>query len=1015
MACLSPRFLLSPLGVALAFCLPQSMAVPFTVPQEAPLPLVCPKEAGAASGESLEQLLARTNQVQNRYVQENPSVEAIRFLHEGLRRMGKHGLTLAPAATAGGPRMQLTTLRNAPPELREDPAIQQALRAEGPEADAAREAYYVRTGPGGILIVANTVDGFNHAVADLLEQAGYAVLGVGPNWTHVPDLAGRPLVFDTERAGRPGFFIRNLALSSGQGHGLGTLFKRKLPDPADEPVEASFNRWTIGTHIIGQSIPRFLGHQFQRYHAEVARRMRAEGLDEGFLARPGTLPTPREGKFYPAGADAKARSLKLDLSTPLVREVLLAAFKEQSEAHFAEGKEGLFLFGTEPEDGIVAEDTRWLRHPNWYPDYLRQRGLPFGQPYRLHGVLGLEQPHETWEPGSLSDTVFAFNNWLLWEYDRWLDSRPPEERLAADGQPKKARVRTSLYSYNTHDVPPNFNLDPRIRVAVAGFPKHRGLGKWRRFATPVDMGRAFRALLPDAPLGDYWIISIASHRDFGPGGISGSRLPESIHRRVRETYEAGFRSVSAECDLNFGRYGLEYYLYAQMLWNPRLTLAELTALRDTWLQRAYGSGWEPMRTYHELLAPESGHIKAPNTWARAIALIDEADGKIDRQREPDAGRRLDDLKQFWYFHYLCESGQGGADSAAMREFVWKGQMSYMTSMNMVAQRIFKTAKVNEIVPPALREGPAHYTAKETAAWWARVREFWRWTPVAEFRNATLANGRPAAGVDLWDLVSVAEFGPAQTPEPFLYQSATQQNAAFLTTATREGEAVGFRMAWPRREGNLFAAKALNYGISRWVAAEARWEDLVDETMAAALSKEAAGADGKPYHEVEVRFAAPAPGTYRLSLSYGGNEARLSGPAYLPGATGDAALPPGVAGGVTFFGALTGLAQGPVYLYLPKGTRSFDVETWGPGSQRRATFHTGLPGSGMQATRTVELAQKGTCVIPLQAGEDGSLVKLESAGFAMPYTYSVPLLWARSPGALLLPRAIAEADGLSPLP
>jgi len=38
--------------------------------------------------------------------------------------------------------------------------------------------------------------------------------------------------------------------------------------------------------------------------------------------------------------------------------------------------------------------------------------------------------------------------------------------------------------------------------------------------------------------------------------------------------------------------------------------------------------------------------------------------------------------------------------------------------------------------------------------------------------------------------------------------------------------------------------------------------------------------------------------------------------------------------------------------------------------------------------------------------------LQSSVIHFPYLYSVPMLWAKSPPALLVPRKIAESDGLT---
>lgn len=951
--------------------------------------------------------LSKTTQVQDHYMQENPALEAVRYLREGIRRMtGKELPVVRRADKSHG--IVLTLLSEAPPEIQEDPEIRRALAVAESDLYNANEAFFIRTEPERALIVANRPEGLNHAVAELLESVGYEVLGMGPNWTHVPDFHDKPLTFSLQASGRPGFYIRQLGLSSGQGHGIGTLFQIPLADPADEPVEVSYNRWSIGTRIIGSSMPAFPGHSMQNYHSAVAEKRKELGADEGFLQAPGTEIFFADSK-YQVKENGQERSVKLDLSVPFVREIILEDFKKRSEAHFEAKKsdpiEKLFIFGTDSEDGV--QPIQFTRHPQWYPEYLEKEGVAFGQPYKLHGFKGLDQPREAWDPESFSDIVFGFNNWLLREYDKWVDSLPPERRLAPDGSSKKDLVRASLYSYNTHDVPPQFNLDPRIRVSIAGFPKHRGRGKWKAFATHIDMAQAFRILLPREPSGDYQIPSQSYHWDFDTSEIRGSRLAGTVHDRIRSIHDAGFRSLHMESDLNFGKMGLEYYLYAKMLWNPGLTVEELESLRERWLRRAYGGGWQQMKEYYDFMAPENFPVNAPNSWAKAIRLIDAAEKHIDPRREPDARRRLDDLKQFWYYYYLRESGQATADSNPLREFIWKGQMSYMTAMHMVTRRYFNTFRAKEIAGEGLANGPAHYTPEETAAWWGKILDFWKVTPVTNFKDAVLAGGKRGGDVDANDLVAVAEFQADPRDVPFFYQSASQDNAEFFTVAVRPEQAIGFRLVWPYKTDDVdYGQKDVSYGISRWDSKKQQWQELVDETMTDVTSHLESDKEGKPLQVAEARFVAPESGTYRIHLGYGGNLAHL----FPLGAEETDAKKPGY--GFTFFGKRPALSQGPVYLYIPKGIRSLDLEVWGPQNRRTLLLHTGLPTTGLTQTRSVDVGRSGTHVIPLEPGEDGSIAILQSNGFYFPFLYSLPSLWAMSPSQLLVPRSIAASDGLT---
>ena len=954
--------------------------------------------------------LSKTTQVQDRWVQVNPALEAVRYLREGIQRMT--GKTL-PVVAGKDKGIVLTTLREAPPEVQNDPEVKKALRNTGEDAYNANEAFFIRTEPDRILIVTNTAEGLNHAVAELLESVGYEVLGMGPNWTYVPDFRSKPLVFKLQASGRPGFYIRSLGLEAGQGHGIGTLFKTPLPDAGDETVEISYNRWSIGTHIVGKSMPPFLGHVMQNYAQAVAGKMKELNSPDGFLHAPGSEIVFKKdvGKTM-VKENGTFRSVKLDLSVPFVREIILEDLKKKSEAHFTDKDTGneVFLFGTESEDGV--QPIEFIRYPNWYPEYLKKEGVPFGKPYVLNSFKGLQQPNETWDPAAFTDTVFGFNNWLLREYDKWIDSLPVEQRKTAEGLPKKEMIRTSLLSYSTHDVPPNFNLDPRIRVMIAGYPAHRGVGKWKQFASQLDMAKAFKIMLPGEPSGDYWVFSFAYYRDFDMAGIRGSRLAKTVQQQIRDEYDAGIRAMHMESDLNFGKMGLEYYLYAKMLWNPGLSAPELEALRERWLQRAYGGGWKEMNAYYDFMAPENSSISAPNIWARAIRMIDAADKKIDPVREPDAKRRIDDFKQFWYYYYLVASGQISPPSEALREFLWKGQMSYMTAMHMVAGRYFDSHRVREIVGPELSSGPAHYTSEETQQWWNKILDYWKVAPVSEFTEAKLADGRSGKDVDLNDLVMVREFQSAKPDERYFYYDSQGYKTSVLTVATAPGEEIGFKLSWPYNPSlKSSCAMDVEYGIARWNPASKSWDDLVDITMTRASSKvmdcELPGKEGTQLQLLEIRYAAPSAGTYRIDIGNAGTASKLGSLDFNAATDTYTGVRP-----FSFSTLAAGYTQSPAYFYIPKGTKSLDFEVWGRPADKVLQLYTGLPGTGLKPCRKVALVKEGTQKVALNPGEDGSIASFSGNLFNMPQLYSVPQLWSKSPDALLVPREIAGADGLN---
>lgn len=973
--------------------------------------------------------------------------DAVLFLQEGIRRMtGKTMEVRSDRDLSRG--IVLVLLKNAPAELRQDPFIQAGLKDDGTDSYNNHEAFCLRSETDRVLVVANTVDGLIAAVPALLESVDYEVLGMGPNWIYVPKNRQR-LVFDIEKADRPSFYLRRLAPTSGQSYGVGTVqvnAKLKLTDPQDESVGDSYTRWAIAIRNRGQSMDPFPGHALYPYHRKMVERMLATGSTVGFIT-PGThlgldverpaaaesntshlwINTDPEGEpghkrvFLSNGKEWKEQNLvgmaaNLDITSQVPREFVLEALKQRAETHFAQRPDDVLVFGTEAEDGAgYAHIGEWMppENRNWYPEYLKSIGRPWPQPYVLHNYRGIDQPLEEWDPNTPADCVFAFNNWLLSEFDRWIDSLPPEQQQTSTGQSKKKLVRCSLYSYAYHDIPPHINLDPRIRVMIAGYPKHRGLGKWKEFATQHDMAAAFSQMLPREPSGVYRIISISYYADHTMNGIPArwSASPASILKDLTYTHEVGIRALTCETDFNFGKYGLAYYLMAKVLWDVvDMTTEELDAVRNRWLQRAYGSAWEQMRAYYDYMLIDNFSANAPAAWAKAVRMIDAADALLDPDKEPDAQRRLDDLKQFWYLYYLLDTGAMEKKAPEMLEFLWKGQMSYMTAMHMATRRTFPqgSRRLNDLLPAELLAGPAHYTPAETAAWWQKILDHWPAIDVNSFADAKLADGRLGKEVDLNDLVRVANFQSLTTGRPFLFNSAQADPTPFVTVA-QEGETIGFHYSWPAREEQLrfYGPKDVPYSIDYWNRERGEWESINDVTMTSASSRRVEKSyNDQPRHVAEVRHVASRSGTYRFEVGRGGFLALLGSLGYDVSANVYGTRPP-----FTFLSRAFGLTQDPVYIYLPKGTTSLDLEVWDSYNRKTLQLYSGMTEKGLTPSREVDISRRGTHRVPLEPQETGQIARISGNGFAFPLLYSVPSYWAKCPAELVIPRGIAEADGL----
>jgi hypothetical protein len=252
-----------------------------------------------------------------------------------------------------------------------------------------------------------------------------------------------------------------------------------------------------------------------------------------------------------------------------------------------------------------------------------------------------------------------------------------------------------------------------------------------------------------------------------------------------------------------------------------------------------------------------------------------------------------------------------------------------------------------------------------------------------------------------DLVMAKEFQSEKPSDMYFYYETLAYQASVLTVATKAGEEIGFKLNWPGKP------KDVAYGISRWDTKMKRWTDLRDITTTKQASVPFTK-DGFEMQLVEVRYAAPSAGTYRFDIDRGGGTgAKLTSLAYDEATDSYRSTLP-----FTYPTLAVGYTQSPAYFYIPKGTKSLDFEVWGPVAGKSLQLHTGLPATGLKQSRKIELVKQGTQRVALNEGEDGSIAFFYGDLFNMPQLYSVPQLWSKSPDALLVPRAIAEADGLT---
>ncbi len=210
--------------------------------------------------------------------------------------------------------------------------------------------------------------------------------------------------------------------------------------------------------------------------------------------------------------------------------------------------------------------------------------------------------------------------------------------------------------------------------------------------------------------------------------------------------------------------------------------------------------------------------------------------------------------------------------------------------------------------------------------------------VNDFADATLADGTRGRDVDLNELVRVADFRSLTTGRPFLFNSAQADPTPFVTVA-REGETIGFRFAWPSNETQLrfYGPKDVPVGIDYWDAATKTWDPVLDVTTTSVASHLLTETkDDKPRHVAEIAHAASRSGTYRIEVGRGGFLATLGSLGYDVAANEFSERTPH-----TYLSRASGLTQDPVYIYVPKGTRSLDLEVWDSYNRKQVQLYRGF--------------------------------------------------------------------------
>ncbi|MDD5303990.1 MAG: DUF4838 domain-containing protein [Elusimicrobia bacterium] len=287
--------------------------------------------------------------------------------------------------------------------------------------------------------------------------------------------------------------------------------------------------------------------------------------------------------------------------------------------------------------------------------------------------------------GSVSDRVVAAAN----EVAAMLAERFPGKYAA-------------FYAYNEHAPAPAGRVAARVIVSVATAYLPKGLD-------PESLMRAWSARGARLGVREYWGI-YQWHRSL-PARMRGGDLAY-LARTIPRFHALGARFFSAESGEDWGANGLGYYAAARMLWDLD-EAGRVDAIREDFLDKAFGAAKEPMRRFYALIDGSRGlpgrKVPAPLV-ADMYARLREA-----RALSPGAPAmlRLDDLVLYTRYAQLYGAYE---DALTGRQAAFEAMLRHarrMKSRQMVYLRpIEEYAAVWEKRTLPADDGAGDYTRAE---------------------------------------------------------------------------------------------------------------------------------------------------------------------------------------------------------------------------------------------------------------------------------------------------------------
>lgn len=514
-----------------------------------------------------------------------------------------------------------------------------------------------------------------------------------------------------------------------------------------------------------------------------------------------------------------------------------------------------------------------------------------------------------------------------------------------------------VLAYNEHSEPPSFALEPNVYVQLtAGFTRGR---------------YTFDELLELWPqkcreMGFYDYLSVWPW-DFDqlPGGRGGDTA--YLRRQIPRYVAAGATSLDCESSSNWGLHGRGYYIANKLMWDPK---ADVDALLQDFYEKAFGPAAAPMRQYYERF--DGGNKPLMSRHLLGLGYRDVQKATELAADRADVQTRLDHIKHYlrsvhlrWQIDRAKESSQKKELTLAALTHGYRTRYTYMN--HWVAMRESWAAEAaKEFQEPSWAPGPNHKQP------WAVDAPYTREEIDAAFQDG-LAYYQP-------DPIEQEQFSSDLVPVDFEMASASAESKQAyqygLTYAL-------YSVSGEPLEMVLVPGTIAHYrdmAPSKWQITDQEGKEITGGQLAL---------DGKPQ---SIQVVVPAAGLYYLHYEdwMAGWQIQVAS-----GKHATIVLQP------TWKVEHAGWMQA-MYFYVPRGTK--ELRYYWSGSPHRV--------HGPDGAMLAEVNTRGEFVrIPVPEGADGKPWHFSQLMLGRLWFFNAPNYLAASPQALLVPRQLAERDGL----